>query len=98
MYIMSMHMRYFLLVSCLLISCTTTPKPIIVTKVETIKQKIPIVFLEECTIPSPPDKDIYINSVSVDREWILTKYIYTLINTLANCNNKIKEIQRWNDG
>ena len=86
-----------LLLTIPITGCSTTPKERMVYKLETLYIELPDILVEDCNIPTPPDKTKYINSTDVNKENMLTEYTIELLRSIGECNNKIRTIRELNE-
>jgi len=76
-------------------------QPVVETKV-VYKDKVILVappkeVLSDVSIPKPPDKELFIQSGSIDRLNMLTKYSISLMKRLNSSNNKFRSLREWVD-
>jgi hypothetical protein len=83
-------------VVALLTGCSTPAPPVTITKVVTVKQKIPEAHLSPCVASPLFDKEGYISSEMYTREEKLTLYVLDLLSTISVCNKQITEIRKLN--
>jgi len=76
-------------------------QPVIETKV-VYKDKVILVappkeVLNDISIPRPPDRELFIQSSSIDRLNMLTNYSIDLMKRLNSSNNRFRSLREWVD-
>lgn len=92
-------LRTIILISSviMIVGCSSTPKPTILTNTKTIYKPLPETLLKECPVPKPIPKEEYLAKDVMEREIWLTTYNISLLKALGKCNIQIDSIKSLND-
>lgn len=85
--------KLLLLLSLCLTACV---KPEVVYQTQVKYQTLPEMFIQDCDLVTPPDKDVYLSKNFTDREGMLTDKFISAMESIHKCNTRLKQAREYN--